>query len=221
MSADADEGSRSTPDAERAPGRRQANSKAKRGSKATQSRAATEAALMAAALRLLERDGVLAGLSLQAVADEAGVNRGLIHHYFGSRQALLRAALEARKNAGEVPFEQVREDAPADKEAWSFEAHARDSSYARVVALLALDGDEEFAPMPYVERRLADLRRESDEGRLPQDVDLAAILVMWDSFFYGYFVMRTALARQLGVTPEQLDQRVVGTYNRLTGRDHG
>src|SRR5690606_36581152 len=58
-------------------------------------RAATEAALEQAALRLLERNGVLAGLNLREVADEAGVNRGLVYHYFGSRRDLLRAALGA------------------------------------------------------------------------------------------------------------------------------
>jgi len=56
-------------------------------------RAATEAALERAALELLARNGVLAGLNLREVAAEAGVNRGLVYHYFGSRRDLLRAAL--------------------------------------------------------------------------------------------------------------------------------
>src|SRR5262245_36628667 len=58
-------------------------------------RAATEQALQKAALALLERNGVLAGLNLREVAEEAGVNRGLVYHYFGSRRALLRAALRS------------------------------------------------------------------------------------------------------------------------------
>ena len=51
----------------------------------TPNRPATEAALQTAALDLLERNGVLAGLNLREVADEAGVNRGLVYHYFGTR----------------------------------------------------------------------------------------------------------------------------------------
>ena len=43
-----------------------------------------------ASLDGIERDGVLAGLNLQEVADEAGVNRGLVYRYFGSRRELLR-----------------------------------------------------------------------------------------------------------------------------------
>ncbi|GII90573.1 TetR/AcrR family transcriptional regulator [Sinosporangium siamense] len=183
-------------------------------SAAKQNRAATEAALREAALRLLERDGVLAGLNLQEVADEAGVNRGLIHHYFGSRRALLRAALEARKDAGAEVFARMRTREVPDKELWGFRVNVRNPTYARVLMLLALDGDEDFKPMAYFEDRLADLEREQGESGL----DLAAVLVMWDSFMYGYFVMRTAFARQLGVEPAELDARVMETFARLTGR---
>src|SRR4029453_13690762 len=50
-------------------------------------RAATEAALQSAARA---RAGAHGG-----VAAEAAVNRGLVSHYFGSRRALLRAALRS------------------------------------------------------------------------------------------------------------------------------
>src|SRR2546423_12837263 len=60
-------------------------------------RARTEQALEDAALALLEREGVLAGLNLQKVADDAGVNRGLVYHYFGSRRGPLRKG--RRRNA--------------------------------------------------------------------------------------------------------------------------
>ena len=36
---------------------------------------------------------MLGGLNLREVAEAAGVNRGNIYHYFGSRQELLRAAI--------------------------------------------------------------------------------------------------------------------------------
>lgn len=59
----------------------------------TPNRPATEAALQRAVIDLLERHGVLVGLNLPEVADEAGANRGLVYHYFGSRRDLLPAAL--------------------------------------------------------------------------------------------------------------------------------
>jgi len=71
---------------------------------AIQDRAATEEALQEAAIRLLDQHGVLAGLNLREVADKAGVNRGLVYHYFGSRAALLRRALRktARARIGNI-----------------------------------------------------------------------------------------------------------------------
>jgi AcrR family transcriptional regulator len=47
-------------------------------------------ALVEAGLRILERDG-LAGLSLRAVAREAGVSRAAPYHHFANRDALLAA----------------------------------------------------------------------------------------------------------------------------------
>ena len=49
-------------------------------------------ALILAAMRRLE-EVPPAKLSLQAVADDAGVNRGLIHRHFGSKAALLAAVM--------------------------------------------------------------------------------------------------------------------------------
>lgn len=56
-------------------------------------REGTENELIDAVLRLLQRDGVLAGVTLREVAKEAGVNHGQIYHYFGTRRGLLRAAI--------------------------------------------------------------------------------------------------------------------------------
>src|SRR4028119_199936 len=50
-------------------------------------------ALMDAAERLLLRDG-RAGLSTRRVANEAQVNHGLVHYYFGSMEELLMQVLE-------------------------------------------------------------------------------------------------------------------------------
>ena len=50
------------------------------------------AALLQAAMRRLEETPP-ARLSLQTVADDAGVNKGLIHRHFGSKAALLAAVM--------------------------------------------------------------------------------------------------------------------------------
>ena len=56
-------------------------------------RVAAEAALLDAAERLLVDVGH-AGITTRKLAEEAGVNHGLVHYYFGSNEALLIRALE-------------------------------------------------------------------------------------------------------------------------------
>lgn len=178
-------------------------------------RAATEAALMAAAIRLLERDGVLAGLNLQEVSDEAGINRGLIHHYFGSRQALLRAALQRGVEANRQGFERGRYRPAEEKGLFELWNYLREPRFARLQTLLALDGDEQFEPIPFYPERLNDAMREQAEGVWSPDTDLPAMLAIWDTFLYGYIVFREALARQMEMPQRQLDTRVFEVLERM------
>jgi AcrR family transcriptional regulator len=59
----------------------------------TSARAAAEAALFDAAERLLVEVGY-AGITTRRLAEEAGVNHGLVHYYFGSNENLLVQMLE-------------------------------------------------------------------------------------------------------------------------------
>jgi len=59
----------------------------------TSSRATAEGALLDAAERLLVDVGY-AGITTRRLAEEAGVNHGLVHYYFGSNENLLVQALE-------------------------------------------------------------------------------------------------------------------------------
>ena len=59
----------------------------------TPARAAAEEALLDAAERLLVEVGY-AGITTRRLAEEAGVNHGLVHYYFGSNENLLVRALE-------------------------------------------------------------------------------------------------------------------------------
>jgi AcrR family transcriptional regulator len=59
----------------------------------TAARSAAEDALLDAAERLLVELGH-AGITTRRLAEEAGVNHGLVHYYFGSNENLLARALE-------------------------------------------------------------------------------------------------------------------------------
>jgi AcrR family transcriptional regulator len=54
----------------------------------------TAAKLLAAARRILVRKGY-ASLTMQAIEEEAGINRALVHYYFGSKAGLLEALVES------------------------------------------------------------------------------------------------------------------------------
>ena len=79
----------------------------------TEARSTAEEALLDAAERLLGEVGA-AGVTTRRLAEEAGVNHGLVHYYFGSIENLLVRVLErftdrliARQRelyASEVPF---------------------------------------------------------------------------------------------------------------------
>jgi AcrR family transcriptional regulator len=79
----------------------------------TTPREAAESALLDAAERLLVEVGY-AGITTRKLAEEAGVNHGLVHYYFGSNENLLVRALERfterligrqrQLYAAEVPF---------------------------------------------------------------------------------------------------------------------
>jgi AcrR family transcriptional regulator len=178
-------------------------------------REATEAALQRAALDLLERNGALSGLNLREVADEAGVNRGLVYHYFGSRRDLLRAALRsdvkermAEVNPGKwIPL----------PERWAhfFPAMLRHERAVVLAALLILDGDRNVRMVPNHEEVRERHRLDTEGGWLSEDLDLDAVHVALVSVVYGYIVFRQRLAEELGHDLEHLDDEVARVFERM------
>jgi AcrR family transcriptional regulator len=180
-------------------------------------RADAEAELMAAAVRLLKRDGVLVGLNMQEVANEAGLNRGLIHHYFGSRRSLLRAGI-ARSIEDVMPVHETwRHRSPKKKRLAHFREYCSKHFFPHMTALLALDGDESLEPIAFAKERLEDFEREQAEGYFADDVDLPAMLAVWEASLIGYSVIREAASRQLGIPLATLDKRVLAMLERQQG----
>src|SRR5690349_12395535 len=66
-----------------------------------QRREEAEAALLGAAVELVDEQGVSA-LTLARVGERAGYSRGLVTHYFGSKQALVERLAQTAQ-AGFVP----------------------------------------------------------------------------------------------------------------------
>jgi AcrR family transcriptional regulator len=158
--------------------------------KQNRGRAETERRLIEVALELIQKNGVLAGLNLRQVAEGAGVNRGNIYHYFGSRQDLLRAAINRRFNAFVNAYTKSKTEAGfVARRLRAFASNAsNDSNDSMLRALLVLDGDDAVDPMPLY------------EGQLSQ--------VALSSFLRGYRIFRLPYAKRVGIKPNELDDRV-------------
>ena len=183
-------------------------SQPKKATKQRRSRADTEQRLIDVALELIQTKGVLAGLNLREVAEGAGVNRGNIYHYFGSRQELLRAAINRR-------FEAVVDSLKARKQNIPFVTRrlstfsANDTIHdSQLRALLVLDGDDTVDPMPQFEAALSHLRQDVIDGDIDRSHDLEALQVALSALARGYRIFRKPFAKRIGVGVNELDARV-------------
>ncbi|MFE3145271.1 TetR/AcrR family transcriptional regulator [Streptomyces sp. NPDC059218] len=179
------------------------------------SRQETEADLLDAARRLLQRDGVLAGVNLREIATEAGVNHGQIYQYFGTRQALLRASVADlvehqsadREGHWELPF--------TERRAAMFRHRLTEPELVKLEALLALDGDEDFSALPRFAQTRRSLARDQEQGALPADADTVAAHVMTAAAQMGYVIFREVYARDTGIPLAELDERAERMYARM------
>lgn len=188
---------------------------ASRVARRTRDRAATERRVLDATMRLLARDGVLAGLNLREVADEAGVNRGLLYQRYGTRQGLLRAAIRDAGWSAKPVFHEGRLKPFARRRQAVFESALESIDTLRLLALLALDAHEPLEVFPMLDRTREDLHRDVAEGNLAEDVDPIAAHVMTAATYLGYAVFREHFAHNIGITPEELDRRASATFSQM------
>lgn len=185
-------------------------------------RARTESDLFDAVERLLERDGVLAGVNLNEVAAEANVNRGQIYQLFGSRQELLRAALAHRISGLATQFP-GHWDVPFAERRRRLMQASLSGKWMAFMTMLALDGDEQLSIFSELDQMTSALQRDKAYGALPPDVDAEALQVLTAATIAGYAIFREVVARDIGVPLSELDQRVTAAYDylldRVTARD--
>ncbi|HVX53763.1 helix-turn-helix domain-containing protein [Nocardioides sp.] len=178
-------------------------------------RARTEADLLEATFELLERDGIFGGVNLQEVADRAGVNRGQIYQYFGDRRSLLRSAVAHWAKAWAAGAKRHWEASFIQRRRAMFRDALADPRVTLVEALLAMDGDPDYHVLPELARTRAALERDQRSGDLPADADAVAMHAFTVAAYKGYVIFREALARDIGVPVDELDQRVLAVYDRV------
>jgi AcrR family transcriptional regulator len=177
--------------------------------KQRRNRADTEQKLIDVALELIRDKGVLAGLNLREVADGAGVNRGNIYHYFGSRQELLRSAINRQFDAIVDALTKGMQPARfVARRLRAFRMHNNDNTNdSQLRALLVLDGDDTVDPIPLYESTLSQLRQDVIDGDIDRGHDLEALQVALSAMLRGYRIFRLPYAKRVGISPKELDKR--------------
>jgi len=179
-----------------------------RKQKQRRGRAETEQKLIDVALDLIRDKGVLAGLNLREVAEGAGVNRGNIYHYFGSRQELLRAAISRRFKALAGTMAASNQNKHFVERRLNSFRLSEGSTDSKLRALLVLDGDDTVDPIPFYEEGLSQLRQDVIDGDIHREHDLAALQVALSALLRGYRIFREPYAKRLDIDAKELDVRV-------------
>ncbi|WP_236792249.1 TetR/AcrR family transcriptional regulator [Amycolatopsis sp. GM8] len=177
-------------------------------------RARTEADLLQTTFDLLQRDGIFAGLNLQEVAERSGVNRGQIYQYFGDRRSLLRAAVAHRAREWAAGAQRHWEKSFLGRRKAMFRSALANPASTLVEALLAIDGDPDYHPLPEIEKTKAALERDQHTGALPPGSDAIAMHAFMVAAYKGYLIFREALARDLDLPVDQLDARVLAIHDQ-------
>ncbi len=163
-----------------------------------QGREQVRAALLAAAAELFADRGPSA-VSVREVAARAGVNHGLVHRHFGSKEALLRDCMTelTRQIADEIDSSAPLLEVPAD-----LLARLERSAYWKVLARALLDGadpkqlQESF---PVVAALLADVRRALRQGQLAVGTDPRVLTAMGVAFGLGWLLFEPFLLVSTGL----------------------
>ena len=115
------------------------------------------------------------GVTLAAIARRAGVSKQLLHHHFGSKQALFREVQDKRFRPA-IDWQETLSENPAELIAARFAKRGESHDYLRYLAWEAASGRKRSAASDVArQRRVADYGKEiqsmQQSGKLPQDMD--------------------------------------------------
>ena len=158
-----------------------------------------EEKLLKASCKLLAQKGPK-GVSNRDIAKQAGVNHGQIHHYFGSKRGLLKAAIS--KLAHEH-WDHTQRDGMSPL------ALGKDQTYILAVIRCAIDGDLELATLELRENisvpRQA-LQKYCDNRSPSQtEADVKGQLAAAMGIEMAWAVMAPYIIATLNIEPDELD----------------
>ncbi|MBB3039439.1 TetR/AcrR family transcriptional regulator [Hoyosella altamirensis] len=166
----------------------------------------TAALIEDAAITVVQQSGVFCGLSIKNVADTAGVNRGLVYHYFGSRRRLIVESLSRY-----VDKNLIDQLPPVSSAACltrrMLQVACEQYEAFRALAMLVTDGERTALLTPANAIRQG-FERDQERGVLRSDVNAAALYSVIIALTVGYALLRRQLAGRFDVPVLELDDEV-------------
>lgn len=139
----------------------------------TRNRERTRERILNAGKRVFTDKGFEAA-SVSEIARRAGVSKQLVHHHFGTKEALFQEVHET-KFRPVLEWQEVASDDPADLIAERFIKRAEDADYTRFLTWEAASGRKDLPGRNARRKRQAEtaavLQRLQQDGRLPQGMD--------------------------------------------------
>jgi AcrR family transcriptional regulator len=153
------------------------------------------AALIEAAIALIVEEGL--HVSVRTIADRASVNHGLIHTYFGSKDALLAAAAD-----------EINARASAEVDDLGFPppdlAQQRGGQLAKALARIRLDGDSDlFSSHPVTEAWQSALHQSQPAL---STVEVENMVAKATALALGWAIFADHLTDLFGLSPKRRDQ---------------
>jgi TetR/AcrR family transcriptional regulator len=134
----------------------------------------TSGRILAAALAEFAAHG-FAGARVDAIARRAGINKRMLYHYFGDKEALFRAVLRKKISARQAIAETLSGN-PEDNIPFWFEAACKDPEWIRLLEWEALQNPkrkviDEKQRLGVVARGLQRIRQRQKRGQLSSEFD--------------------------------------------------
>lgn len=165
------------------------------------------AAILDGATRLFAARGS-AAVSVRDIAAEAGVNHGLVHRHFGSKQAVLRAVFErAAHEMAAVAADMTDPQAGMQR---LFAASAEHEMYWRALARAILDGENPLTlqrEFPTIQTLITRLEEEHQKPRPRKDspsppFDARVVVGTLSALMLGWLVFEPYLLTATGFEPQ-------------------
>jgi TetR/AcrR family transcriptional regulator, repressor for neighboring sulfatase len=181
------------------------------------------AAVIEAAGELFSRRG-FDGVSVRDIAKRAGVNHGLIHRHFGSKENLRRQTLQ---HMADAMLDDVRDAGTLDEISWSaFQSLKKHERFWRILARTILDGygtGDLHRSYPIAQHLIERVTAAMKEGSLRVDLDPRVIVASMFSFSCGFIMFEPFILPAVGLDgmkPGDIREKIFSAaISLLVGRE--